>query len=88
MQRFADQAVAAHGGVDVIVNNAGVALADRIETVPLADFEWSFNPSIKKKQIFDLATCRFIREARSILWLGPPGTGKTHTLPRTPGPRR
>ncbi len=48
------------------------------ESKTLEDFDWSFNTSIKKKQIFDLATCRFIREARSILWLGPPGTGKSH----------
>jgi DNA replication protein DnaC len=48
------------------------------ETKTLEDFDWSFNASIKKKQVFDLATCRFIREARSVLWLGPPGTGKSH----------
>ncbi|HOX60107.1 MAG TPA: ATP-binding protein [Verrucomicrobiota bacterium] len=46
------------------------------ETKTIEDFDFAFNPSIKKKQIFDLATCRFVREARSILWLGPPGTGK------------
>ncbi len=44
----------------------------------LEDFDFAFNPSIKKKQIFDLATGRFIREARCVLWLGPPGTGKSH----------
>jgi DNA replication protein DnaC len=43
----------------------------------LDDFDWSFNPSIQKKQIFDLATCRFIREARDVLFLGPPGIGKS-----------
>ncbi len=43
-------------------------------------FEWSFNPSIKKKQVFDLATGRFIREARDVLWLGPPGLGKSHLV--------
>jgi DNA replication protein DnaC len=43
-------------------------------------FDWSFNPSIKKKQIFDLATGRFIREARVVLWLGPPGVGKSHLV--------
>ncbi len=48
------------------------------EPKTLEDFDWSFNPSIKKKQIYDLATCRFLREARPILWLGPPGTGKSH----------
>jgi DNA replication protein DnaC len=46
----------------------------------LEDFDWQFNTSIKKKQIFDLATCRFIREARPLLFLGPPGTGKSHLV--------
>jgi hypothetical protein len=26
------------------------------------EFDWSFNPSIPRKQVFDLATCRFVRE--------------------------
>ena len=50
------------------------------ELKALDDFDWSFNPAIKKKQIFDLATCRFIRESRDLLWLGPPGTGKSHLV--------
>jgi DNA replication protein DnaC len=44
----------------------------------LEDFDWQFNPSIKKKQVYDLASGRFIREARDCLWLGPPGMGKSH----------
>jgi len=44
----------------------------------IEDFDWQFNPSIKRKQVYDLATGRFIREARDCLWLGPPGTGKSH----------
>ena len=47
------------------------------ELKPLDQFDWSFNPTIKKKQIFDLACCRFIREHRDVLWLGPPGVGKS-----------
>lgn len=47
------------------------------ELKALDDFDWSFNPSIPRKQIFDLATCRFVREARDVLLLGPPGTGKS-----------
>jgi DNA replication protein DnaC len=47
------------------------------ERKSLDDFDWSFNPSIKKKQVYDLATCRFIREVRDVLWLGPPGVGKS-----------
>ena len=46
----------------------------------LDQFDWSFNPSIKKKQVFDLATVQFVREARDVLWLGPPGLGKSHLV--------
>jgi DNA replication protein DnaC len=58
--------------IDRRVNAAGFR-----ELKPLSDFEWSFNPSIKKKQIYDLACCRFIRERRDVLWMGPPGVGKS-----------
>src|SRR5207302_9244104 len=33
--------------------------------------------SVPKKRVYDLATCRFIRESRDVLWLGPPGVGKS-----------
>lgn len=46
----------------------------------LEDFDFSFNPSIKKNRIFELATCHFIREKRDALFLGPPGTGKSHLV--------
>jgi DNA replication protein DnaC len=44
----------------------------------LEDFDFTFNPSIKRKQIFDLASCQFIREQRDVLFIGPPGVGKSH----------
>lgn len=47
------------------------------ELKPLDQFDWGFNPSLKKKQVLDLATCRFVREKRDVLWLGPPGVGKS-----------
>jgi len=50
------------------------------ELKTLDDFDWAFNPSIKKRQVYDLATGRFIREARDVLWLGPPGVGKSHIV--------
>jgi DNA replication protein DnaC len=48
------------------------------DTKTLEDFDFSFNPSVKRKQIYDLATCRFIRESRDMLFIGPPGVGKSH----------
>jgi len=44
----------------------------------IEDFDFSFNQSIMRKQIMELATCRFIREQRDILFTGPPGVGKSH----------
>lgn len=44
----------------------------------LDQFDWDFNPAINRRQIFQLATCEFVRQARDILFVGPPGTGKTH----------
>jgi len=44
----------------------------------LEDFDWQFNPSIKRKTVYGLATCRFVQESRDVLLLGPPGTGKSH----------
>jgi DNA replication protein DnaC len=54
-----------------------IKTAEFRERKSLEDFDWSFNPSIPRKQIYDLATCRFLREGRDVLWLGPPGVGKS-----------
>jgi len=48
------------------------------ETRTLDDFDFSFNPSIKRKIIYDLAAGQFIREGRDVLFIGPPGVGKSH----------
>jgi len=47
------------------------------ETKNLDEFDFSFNPSIKRRQIEELATCRFVREKSDVLLLGPPGVGKS-----------
>ena len=46
----------------------------------LEDFDWDFNRSVKRKQIYDLAAGEFLREGRGILFSGPPGTGKSHIV--------
>jgi DNA replication protein DnaC len=48
------------------------------ETKTLDEFDFSFNPAIKRKPIFELATAQFIREHRDVLFIGPPGVGKSH----------
>jgi DNA replication protein DnaC len=44
----------------------------------LEDFDWRFNPSIPRKAMYDLAAGHFIRERRDVLFVGPPGVGKSH----------
>ena len=44
----------------------------------LEDFDWAYNPAIKRQPIYELATAQFVREHRAVLLLGPPGLGKSH----------
>jgi DNA replication protein DnaC len=44
----------------------------------LANFDFSFQPSVERSRIETLATCQWIRENRTLLLQGPPGVGKTH----------
>jgi DNA replication protein DnaC len=57
-----------------------IRMASFREPKRLDDFDWTFNQSIKRQQIYDLASCRFIREGRNVLFAGPAGTGKTHLM--------
>jgi DNA replication protein DnaC len=44
----------------------------------LADFDYSAQPGVDKRLVEELATGRFLYEGRSLVFLGPPGVGKTH----------
>ena len=44
----------------------------------LEAFDFAFNPSVNRREVFDLATCAFVRSAESVFLLGPAGVGKTH----------
>jgi len=50
------------------------------ERKSLEQFNWSFNPAIKRNQIYDLATGRFLKEHQDVLLCAPPGTGKSHLV--------
>jgi len=42
------------------------------------DFDIDFQPSVGIEQINELKTLRFLHSAENIVFLGPPGVGKTH----------
>lgn len=44
----------------------------------IEDFEWDFNPSINKDKLLEIADLDFIKEREIVLFLGQPGTGKSH----------
>ena len=48
------------------------------EKLTLAEFDWGYNPKIPKRTCFELHTLKFIAEADSAIFIGPPGTGKSH----------
>ena len=54
------------------------AAFNRLKT--LEHFNWQFNPNLERNRFYELATCKFIRDASDVLFIGPPGTGKTHLV--------
>jgi DNA replication protein DnaC len=44
----------------------------------LNSFDFTFNPKLNRKLVFELAAGRFIDLRHDVLLLGPPGTGKSH----------
>ena len=43
----------------------------------LADFDFAAQPSVDEALVRDLATCRYADDATNVLFIGPPGVGKT-----------
>ena len=44
----------------------------------IKDFDFSYQPTINKQQIMDLSILRFMDAKSNIIFMGSPGTGKTH----------
>ena len=63
-------------------NNRRLQAAMRSSRLPvvktLADFDFTFQPSVKREQLESLHTLGFIERRENVVFLGPPGVGKTH----------
>lgn len=66
--------------VDAVEERRRVTL-ERFASLPspftLADFDFSAQPSVDEKLVRELGTLRFIEDATNVLFIGPPGVGKT-----------
>ncbi len=63
-------------------NNRRLTAAMRSSRLPavktLEDFDFAFQPSIKREQIDSLHELGFLARKENVVFLGPPGVGKTH----------
>ena len=63
-------------------NNRRLQTAMRSSRLPavktLKQFDFAFQPSIKREQIESLHELGFIKRKENVIFLGPPGVGKTH----------
>jgi DNA replication protein DnaC len=79
----APEALEALLGAQITLRNARrLVAAMRSSRLPavktLADFDFSFQPALQREQIDSLHTLGFIERRENVIFLGPPGVGKTH----------
>ena len=58
--------------------NRRIKLARFPQLKTVDEFDFDFNTTIKKKEILALCTSNFIFKNQNILFVGPPGVGKSH----------
>jgi DNA replication protein DnaC len=59
--------------LDLRIRRSGINATKTLES-----FDFRFNPAINRQQVYDLATCQFVRQHRNLLICGQTGVGKSH----------
>ncbi|MFJ5383611.1 IS21-like element helper ATPase IstB [Cupriavidus sp. CER94] len=71
----------APGSADKAANNRRLMAAmhsSRLPAIFFGDFDFAFQPSIKREQIEGLHELGFVERKEKVVLLGPPGVGKSH----------
>ena len=59
-----------------------IATSLRLSGLPVGktfeDFDWTFQPRADRSKLEVLATCGYLRQTENVLFMGPPGVGKSH----------
>jgi DNA replication protein DnaC len=59
--------------IQTAMKTAGLPIAKTIE-----EYDFGFHPKLNKKEVMSLFDLDFIRQQENVIFLGPPGVGKTH----------
>ena len=59
--------------IQTAMKTAGLPVAKTIE-----EYDFSFHPNLNKKEVMALFDLNFISKRENVIFLGPPGVGKTH----------
>jgi DNA replication protein DnaC len=63
-------------------NERRVATSLKLSGMPqgktLEGFDWTFQPRADRQKLEMLSTCAYVRSRENVLFLGPPGVGKSH----------
>lgn len=75
LQRLVDEEVAAK-------KDKRTEMGTRMARLPfiktLDSFDYTYQPSLDPKRIKELSACRWVANGENVIFLGPPGVGKTH----------
>jgi DNA replication protein DnaC len=78
-EQFLKQAIAAEiEGRDRRAAERRLGAAHLPVVKTLEAFDFSFQPSLSERLLWELADLSFVQSATNVIFLGPPGTGKTH----------
>lgn len=62
--------------VNLVNHSVNMAGFPKVKTI--ADYDFDYQPSLNKQQIYDLNSLRFIKKQENVVFYGNSGVGKTH----------